>query len=76
MATSQAEKAPDPNHDPGLNKSANLPGIHAMSDNLQNSRRVMRSLAANDAKVGTQILQRRRTHTSGAQLLDSNDEAM
>jgi hypothetical protein len=47
-----------------------------MSDNLQNSLRAIRSLAANDAKVGTKILQRRRTRTSGAQLLDSNDEAM
>jgi hypothetical protein len=47
-----------------------------MPDHLQNSFLAVRSLAADDAKLGAKIFQRRRICAPGAELLDSGNEAM
>jgi hypothetical protein len=76
VAAGQAQKAPDPNHDPGLNNPTDLPGVHAVSDNLQNPFRAMGSLSADEAKLRANILQRRSIRAFGAELLDSSNQAM
>jgi hypothetical protein len=77
VAADQAQKASDPDNDPScFNQPANLAGVHAVSNQLQNSFSIPGSLAAEDAKPRTKIFQRRSICAPSAELLDSNSEAV
>jgi hypothetical protein len=77
VAASQTEKPPDPDDDPArLNQTANLPGVHAVPDQLQNSFGIPGGLAAGDTMCGAEFLERWSIRAFGAELLDSDGEAM
>lgn len=77
VTADQAEKALDPNDDPtSFNQPADLPRIHAVPYQLENTLRIPGSLAADDTRHGTKIIQRRSIVAPCAELLDTNSEAM
>ena len=53
-----------------------MPRIHAVLYQLENTFRIPGSLAADDTKHGTKIIQRRSIVAACAELLDTNSEAM
>jgi hypothetical protein len=74
-ADHQAEKAMDPNDDPAsFNEAPDLPRIHAVPYQLENTLRIPGSLAADDTKHRTKIIQRRSIVAACAELLDTNSE--
>lgn len=77
VAADQAEKTLDPNDDPtSFNEAADLPRIHAVPYQLENTFRIPGGLAADDTKHGTKIIERRSIVPACAELLDTNSEAM
>ncbi len=77
VAATQTEKAADPDHDPGrFEQTADLPGVGAVADQLQNPFGVPRGLTADDAVLRTKIFKSGCVVTLGAELLDSRRKAM
>lgn len=77
MAASQAEKPPDPYDDPTrFNQTADLAGVHAVADHLQNPFGIPGGLATGDTMSGTNIFKGGSIRAFGAELLDSAGKAM
>jgi hypothetical protein len=77
VTASQAEKPADPDDDPArFNQTADLARVHAVAYYLQNSFGIPGGLAAGDTMRGTKIFKSGSIRAFGAELLDSNGEAM
>ena len=74
---SQAEKPADPYEDPTrFHQTADLAGVHAGTYHLQNPFGIPGGLATGDTMSGTNIFKGRSIRVFGAELLDSDGEAM
>jgi hypothetical protein len=77
VTAGQAEKAADPDYDPGrFKQTADLAGIGAVAYQLQDAFGIPGSLPADETMLRTKIFKRGRIGALGAELLDSRGEAM
>jgi hypothetical protein len=77
VTASQAEKPADPDEDPArFNQTADLAGIHAVPNQLQNPFGIPGGLATDDTMPGTKLFKRGSIRALGAELLDSDGKAM
>ena len=71
------QEAPNPDDEPTrLGQAADLPAIHAVTDQLQNTLGAPGRLATEDTILRTESLQKRGSRASCAELLDTNGKAM
>ena len=77
VATSQAEKPADPNDDPTrFHQTADLARIHAVTYHPKNPFGIPGGLTTGDTMSGTYIFKGESIRAFGAELLDSDGEAM